>query len=493
MAKRLLSLVVLLALCSVVSSSELRRVSLKKKPVDEDTLKAAKLRLKDRVHLRGSHADHHLYAEQGVELKNYLDAQYYGEIGIGTPPQKFTVVFDTGSSNLWVPSSKCRLSVSCYLHPKFKPSKSSSYKEDGKECNIQYGTGAVYGVLSQDKVTVGDMEVTEQAFMEAVKEPGVTFLLAKFDGILGLGFKEISVGDATPVWYNMVEQGLVSEPVFSFWLNRNAQEEKGGELIFGGMDPEHYIGQHTYVPVTRKGYWQFNMGDFLIDGQSTGFCANGCAAIADSGTSLMAGPTGIVTAINQAIGATGVMNQQCKAVVSQYGDAMIEMILKQMSPYKICSQIGMCATRAESEEARIASVLERNSHGVGDAGCSMCEMAVVWAQNQIMNNQSAEMAKAYLNNMCEHLPNPNGESVVDCDKLSSMPDVTFTIGGKHFSLTPQQYILRVGEGKDAQCVSGFMGLDVPSGPLWILGDVFMGVYHTVFDYGKERVGFAKAA
>lgn len=56
--------------------------------------------------------------------------------------------------------------------------------------------------------------------------------------------------------YNMVEQDLVKEPVFSFWLNRNVDEEEGGEIVFGGVDPKHYKGEHIYVPVTQKGYWQ---------------------------------------------------------------------------------------------------------------------------------------------------------------------------------------------------------------------------------------------
>ncbi|KAE8733171.1 Aspartic proteinase A2 [Hibiscus syriacus] len=204
-----------------------------------------------------------------VALKNYMDAQYYGEIGVGTPPQKFTVIFDTGSSNLWVPSYKCYFSISCYLHSKYKADESKTYKKNGKSAAIHYGTGAISGFFSYDNFQVGDLVVKDQEFIEATKEPGLTFLVTKFDGILGLGFKEISVGKAVPVWYNMIKQGLIRDPVFSFWLNRNVEEEDGGEIVFGGVDPNHYRGKHTFVPVTQKGYWQFDMGDVLIGEKPT--------------------------------------------------------------------------------------------------------------------------------------------------------------------------------------------------------------------------------
>ncbi|KAK9268284.1 hypothetical protein L1049_010727 [Liquidambar formosana] len=496
----------LFSLVSSASNDGLIRIGLKKMKFDQNNRLAARLESKEGQSLRASIRKYNFRGNLGdsedtdiVALKNYMDAQYFGEIGIGTPSQKFTVIFDTGSSNLWVPSSKCYFSVPCYFHSKYKASESSTYKKIGKPAEIHYGTGAISGYFSQDNVKVGDLVVKDQEFIEATREPSVTFLVAKFDGILGLGFKEISVGNAVPVWYSMVKQGLIKEPVFSFWLNRNAEEEEGGEIVFGGVDPNHYKGKHTYVPVTQKGYWQFNMGDVLIDGKTTGLCAGGCSAIADSGTSLLAGPTPVITMINHAIGASGVVSQECKAVVAQYGQTIMEFAFT--NPKKICSQIGLCTfdgTRGVS--MGIESVVDEKNSGkssgvLRDAMCSACEMTVVWMRNQLKQNQTQDRILDYVNELCDRMPSPMGESAVDCASLSSMPSVSFTIGGKVFDLSPKEYILKVGEGAAAQCISGFTALDIPPprGPLWILGDIFMGRYHTVFDSGKLRVGFAEAA
>ncbi|GAB4830832.1 hypothetical protein Ancab_004860 [Ancistrocladus abbreviatus] len=502
----LLSLV--LPLVFSASNDGLVRIGLKKRKIDQNNRIAAELEAKEGAALRSSLRKYYLHGNlEGAEetdivaLKNYMDAQYFGEIGVGTPPQKFTVIFDTGSSNLWVPSSKCYFSVSCFFHAKYKSSQSSTYKKNGKSADIHYGTGAISGFFSEDTVQVGDLVVKDQEFIEATKEPGITFLVAKFDGILGLGFQEISVGNAVPVWYNMVKQGLVKEPVFSFWLNRKVGEEEGGEIIFGGVDPDHFKGKHIYVPITQKGYWQFHMGDVLIDGKATGYCAGGCSAIADSGTSLLAGPTTVITMINNAIGATGVVSQECKAVVAQYGQTIINLLLAEASPNKVCSQIGLCTfDGSRGVSMGIKSVVEKENDGksssaLHDGMCSACEMAVVWMQNQLLQNQTQEHILTYVNELCDRLPSPMGQSAVDCASISSMPSVSLTIGGKVFDLRPEEYILQVGEGPQAQCISGFTALDVPPphGPLWILGDIFMGKYHTVFDYGNLRVGFAEAA
>lgn len=247
-----------------------------------------------------------------VTLENYNDASYYGEITIGTPPQKFKVLFDTGSSNLWIPSSRCYIwDAACQNHAQYNHDKSSTYEENGENFSIKYGTGSLTGFLSEDNVNVAGMEVTQQTFAEAKSQPGTIFVAAKFDGILGLGFPQISMDNVVPVFYNMISQGLVDEPVFSFYLNRNVNGEIGGELIFGGSDPSLYKSDFTYLPVTREGYWQFRMESASINGITL---CDSCQAIADSGTSLIAGPADAVNEIYNAVGANEYGDVDCSTI-----------------------------------------------------------------------------------------------------------------------------------------------------------------------------------
>ncbi|XP_005187126.2 lysosomal aspartic protease-like [Musca domestica] len=236
------------------------------------------------------------------KLFNYVDDSYYGKITIGTPAQEFLVLFDTGSSNLWVPVAPCSSdNAACENHNTYDPSASSTYIENGESFAIQYGSGSLSGYLVQDTVNVDGLQIENQVFAAATSEPGDTFVYAPFDGIMGMGFKAIAVDDVTPPWYNMIHQGLVTNKVFSFHLTRDGTSDDGGLMVLGGNDANHYTGDFTYVPVSEKGYWQFEMTSAYANGVQL---CDQCQAIADTGTSLIGVPSDQYEAIQEAIGAT---------------------------------------------------------------------------------------------------------------------------------------------------------------------------------------------
>lgn len=239
-----------------------------------------------------------------VPISNFMNAQYFSEITIGTPPQTFKVVLDTGSSNLWVPSKECT-SIACYLHSTYDSGASSTYKANGTEFEIHYGSGSLSGFVSQDTVTIGDLSIKNQDFAEATKEPGLAFAFGRFDGILGLGYDTISVNRMVPPFYQMVNQGAIDEPVFAFYL---ADQDGESEAIFGGIDESHIDGDITYIPLRRKAYWEVDLdsiayGDEVAELENTG-------VILDTGTSLNVLPSSLAELLNKEMGATRGYNGQ---------------------------------------------------------------------------------------------------------------------------------------------------------------------------------------
>jgi cathepsin D len=193
--------------------------------------------------------------------------------------------------------------LACQLHKKYDSSASSSYVANGTAFSIEYGTGSLTGFVSQDTVNIGGLSIQNQNFAEATAEPGLTFVVAKFDGILGFAYDSISVDHVTPVWYNLLSQGLVDQPVFTFWLSQDPTASAGGELTLGSIDTTKFTGTPAYAPLTAETYWQFKVDSFALGGDNLNWCTNGCQAICDSGTSLIVGPTKEINALNKKLGA----------------------------------------------------------------------------------------------------------------------------------------------------------------------------------------------
>ncbi|KAI6035690.1 Asp-domain-containing protein [Pisolithus marmoratus] len=321
-----------------------------------------------------------------VPLSNFMNTQYYTEIKLGSPPQTFKVVLDTGSSNLWVPSIRCE-SVACFVHAKYDSASSSTYKSNGSAFSAQYSIGAVKGFVSQDTLTIGDLTVRHQDFAEVVEDPGPTFTFGKYDGFLGLAYDALSVNHIVPPFYNMLDQGLLDEPVFSFRIG--SSEEDGGQATFGGIDESAYSGDITYAPVRRKAYWEVELNKVTLGSEELEL--NNTGAAIDTSTPLILVPNDIADKLNVQIGATRSWNNRYQ---------------------------------------------------------------------------------------------------VPCSTVSSLPDLVFYLDGKPYPLNSSYYILDV-QGSCISLIAG-VGTNLPDSIPWILGDAFLRRYYTVFDFGRDAVGFARS-
>jgi len=335
-------------------------------------------------------------------LTNYEDAQYYGNITIGTPGQYFSVLFDTGSSNLWVPCKGCPFTdFACLFHKQFNCNTSTTCTMTTQDFEIQYGSGAVAGTVANDVVCFGNTGSgyctdKTQGFACATDEDPV-FMNMVFDGILGMGWDTISVDNLPqPMDQIFANKATCPQAVFAFWINTDLNGNTGGEMTLCGTDPNHYVAPIAWAPLAATDYWRITIDAVHVKGSVENVpVSSSMWAVVDTGTTLITGPTTNITNLVDSIGA--------------FDDGQ-------------------------------------------------------------------------------------GDYIVSCTGLHFLPNVTFTIAGQDFVLTPFDYVLVQEQNGGKTCVLGFAAVDIdpPNGPFWILGDVFIGKFYTAFDRGNKKVGFAQS-
>ncbi|XP_059184619.1 pepsin A-like [Centropristis striata] len=306
---------------------------------------------------------------------------YYGEIGIGTPPQFFKVLFDTGSSDLWVPSVSCT-SPACGRHVKFSSSASSTFQPSTKTFYISYISGYAAGSTGYDHIKISNLVVQHQVFGQAERE--ADFLAyVPWDGILGLAFPGLSHEGDTPIFDNLWNQGKLPQNMFSMYLSSSVE---GSMLILGGTDSSYYTGSIKWIPLYQAtNFWNIQITSITINGNTVA-CSGSCVATVDSGTSFIVGPEKDINNINGWLG----------GFTDQYHEAL-----------------------------------------------------------------------------------------VSCSTTHLLPDVVFNINGYSFNLPPSAFIVKAA----SECRTGFSSAQDPT---WILGEVFMRQFYSVFDISNNRVGFAQA-
>ena len=360
-------------------------------------------------------------------LSNCHLVLWTGEIGLGTPMQRFAVDFDTGSSDLWVPSERCDASCDGYPESsRYDSFKSSTYQlatssSAGNAFKTLYADGErVEGQHAKDVLHLGDaITIQNQIFAEATTVENLVTCQGE-QGVLGLGFSFLSSHFFPSVIQNL--QDNLMHPIFGMYLSEvddyplvddghGPTSADHSEIVFGGVNQKHYSGclhwhnlgqfKESDTGETFQGYW-----DFKLDGVEVGGTPmpSSQLAIVDSGSSNIVGPKDAVGIIAQLNGAE-------------------------------------CFNMPDGTTSYPVSV-----------NCS----------------DGFDIA------------------TIDCDR--PFFDLEFRADGVVYHLTKEDLIKTIETGMGSLCTIRLQaGLELDG---WVLGDPFFSKYYIAFDFGQKRVGFA---
>ncbi|EIN12788.1 acid protease [Punctularia strigosozonata HHB-11173 SS5] len=257
--------------------------------------------------------------------EDFIDIAYYVNVTVGTPPQSFLVIADTGSSDFWLGAPG-----SIGINNVFDPSSSSTYDPSTIPINLQYGEGFFNGYAGSDTVLVAGFTIPH-AVVESGTVNSSAFEFRQLSGIMGFAWQGLAASGSANFMEQLVGTNTLSEPVVSFHLGRgvdgiiadpnpfNSTLKSGSSITIGGTDTSTFTGDITHYAIVSEAHWVvqadgMSVGNTLVSGTA------GIQAMMDTGTSLVSMPDDAFTALASALHAhidktTGTMWVNCSSTL----------------------------------------------------------------------------------------------------------------------------------------------------------------------------------
>lgn len=235
------------------------------------------------------------------------DIGYLTTISIGSPADtrqtEYRLLVDSGSSDLWVGSEYCvgTDGGSCDRHLLLGPDSSSTFHDTNQTFHINYGSGNITGHVVTDNLSFAGMNVTNHTFgVATIESPDFTSQSTLFDGILGLATPSIAAVKGPTLVQALANDGLIKDPIVSFYLDRSSNASNYGQITFGAMDPSKYQnGTATTFANPVSGYWGALVESVSATNKILKLSKR--TAVLDTGTSLFVVPKADAKVLHAAI------------------------------------------------------------------------------------------------------------------------------------------------------------------------------------------------
>lgn len=192
-------------------------------------------------------------------------ASSFGQTCTIEDQSKVWVVYDTGSTNIWIASDLCK-SGACRLPGRHMFNHSASatfaYPDSMLQLTVQFGTGKITGPQAVDDFHIGPFTVYNQTFAMIETESGSVFNDVPFEGIVGLAFDKMSANHVRPFFSSIIQQKAMQHNEFAFYFSKD--KPTANALMWGGVDKKFYEGKLEYFPVIDPYYWSLKLHNFKI-------------------------------------------------------------------------------------------------------------------------------------------------------------------------------------------------------------------------------------